>query len=382
MFGMDSGVHVWNPRSVRFTHAHLHRFALPLRSPFRTSYGVETARHGTLVHLTGPDGEGWGECVAEVEPHYSPEYADGAYEVMKRFLLPRLDPRDVDATRVAERFAAVQGNHMAKAAVEAAVWDAQCRMDGLALAERLGTSRARVPAGVAVGIQPSVGALVDAVHAYVDQGYGRVKLKIEPGNDVAQVRAVREAFGDGLMIQVDANGAYSLADSGSLRELDAFGLALIEQPLPRDDLFGHARLAEIIRTPICLDESITSVREAAEAITLGACSVINVKPARVGGLAEALRIHDLCLVRGIDLWCGGMLETGVGRALNVALAALPGFTLPGDLSASDRYFERDLTEPFVLADGHLAVPRGPGIGVTPLADVLNEFVVASETITL
>jgi len=367
---------------VRFTHAHLHRFALPLRSPFRTSYGVETARHGTLVHLTGPDGEGWGECVAEVEPLYSPEYADGAYEVMKRFLLPRLDGRNVDAMTVGERFAPVQGNHMAKAAIEAAVWDAQCRMDGLALAERLGTGRTQVPAGVAVGIQPTVAALVDTVRGYVAQGYRRVKLKIEPGNDVGPVRAVREAFGDDLMIQVDANGAYSLADSVALRELDAFGLALIEQPLPRDDLFGHARLAEIIRTPICLDESITSVREAAEAITLGACAVINVKPARVGGLAEALRIHDLCLVRGIDLWCGGMLETGVGRALNVALAALPGFTLPGDLSASDRYFERDLTEPFVLRDGSIAVPSGPGIGVAPLADALAEFVVSSETVTL
>lgn len=357
---------------MRFTHAELVRFALPLVRPFRTSYGVETARHGFLVRLIGPDGEGWGECVAEVEPLYSPEYIDGAHEVTTRFLLPRLDPRNVQGATVGERFAPVRGHRMAKAAIEAAVLDAECRMDGITLAERLGTMPRLVPAGVAVGIQPSVAELLDLVGEYVSQGYRRVKLKIEPGNDAAPVRAVRERFGADLMIQVDANQAYTLADAADLARLDRYALQLIEQPLPEDDLFGHARLAELIETPVCLDESITSVRQAAEAITLGSCSVINVKPARVGGLMEALRIHDLCLARGVDLWCGGMLETGIGRAANLALAALPGFTLPGDLSASDRYFAQDLTEPFVLEDGCLRVPSGPGIGVAPLESVLAD----------
>ena len=367
---------------MRFTHVELHRFALPLVRPFRTSYGTETARHGFLVHVLGPDGDGWGECVAEVEPLYTPEYSDGAYEVTKRFLLPRLDPVNVQAATVAERLASIRGHRMAKAAIEAAVLDAECRMDAMSLANRLGTIPRLVPAGVAVGIQPSPAALVDLVAEYVAQGYRRVKLKIEPGNDVALVRAVRERFGDGLMIQVDANQAYSLADAHLLKALDPFGLQLIEQPLPEDDLFGHARLAELVSTPICLDESINSVRQAAEALALGACSVVNVKPARVGGLLEAVRIHDLCLARGVDLWCGGMLETGIGRAANLALAALPGFTLPGDLSPSDRYFHRDLTEPFVLEDGCLRVPEGPGIGVAPLDTALAEFVTSSETLPL
>lgn len=367
---------------MRFTHAELVRFALPLVRPFRTSYGVESARHGFLVRVLGPDGEGWGECVAEVEPLYSPEYSDGAYEVTKRFLLPRLDPRNTQGSTVGERFAPVRGHRMAKAAVEAAVLDAECRMDGVPLAERLGSMPRLVPAGVAVGLQPSVAELLDVVAGYVAQGYRRVKLKIEPGNDVALVRAVRERFGPDLALQVDANQAYSLADAPALAKLDRYGLQLIEQPLPEDDLFGHARLAEIIETPVCLDESITSLRQAAEAITLGACSVVNLKPARVGGLMEAVRIHDLCLARGVDLWCGGMLETGIGRAANLALAALPGFSLPGDLSASDRYFAQDLTEPFVLENGCLRVPSGPGIGVAPLDSVLAQFVVSRETMSL
>jgi len=221
---------------VRFTHAELVRFALPLVRPFRTSYGMETARHGFLVHVLGPDGEGWGECVAEGEPLYSPEYSDGAYEVTKRFLLPRLDPNNVQGTTVAERFAPVRGHRMAKAAIEAAVLDAECRMDGVALAERLGTLPRLVPAGVAVGIQRTVGELLDLVGEYIGQGYRRVKLKIEPGNDVAPVRAVRERFGPDLMIQVDANQAYSLADAPVLAKLDRYGLQLIEQPLPEDDL--------------------------------------------------------------------------------------------------------------------------------------------------
>jgi O-succinylbenzoate synthase len=221
--------------------------------------------------------------------------------------------------------------------------------------------------------------LLDTVAGYLEQGYMRIKLKIEPGWDVEPVGAVRERWPD-ILLQVDANTAYTLADARHLAKLDPFDLLLIEQPLPEDDVLGHADLAKVIKTPVCLDESIESARDAAAAIRLGAAAIINIKPGRVGGYLEARRIHDVCVASGVPVWCGGMLETGIGRAANVALAALPGFTLPGDTSASDRYFRRDVTAPFVLEDGRLRVPTGPGIGVDPLADVLEEITTSVETI--
>jgi o-succinylbenzoate synthase len=220
------------------------------------------------------------------------------------------------------------------------------------------------------------------VGGYLDAGYVRIKLKIEPGWDVEPVRAVRERFGDDLLLQVDANTAYTLADARHLARLDPFDLLLIEQPLPEDDVLGHAQLARAVRTPICLDESITSARTAAAAISLGACAIVNVKPARVGGYLEARRVHDVCAAHGVPVWCGGMLETGLGRAANVALAALPNFTLPGDTSASDRYYATDITAPFELADGYLPVPTGPGLGVLPDAGRLAEVTTAVEELAL
>jgi O-succinylbenzoate synthase len=225
----------------------------------------------------------------------------------------------------------------------------------------------------------SIPQLLDAVDAYLEQGYRRIKLKIEPGWDIEPVRAVRERIGD-VPLQVDANAAYTLADARHLAALDAFDLLLIEQPLPEDEVLSHAKLASRIRTPVCLDESITSARAAADAIALGACGVINVKPGRVGGYLEARRIHDVCAAHGVPVWCGGMLETGIGRAGNVALAALPNFTLPGDTSASDRYYEQDITEPFVMREGRLRVPEGPGLGVDPLPEVLESVTTSVETL--
>jgi o-succinylbenzoate synthase len=233
---------------------------------------------------------------------------------------------------------------------------------------------------VSVGIMDSIPELLEAVAGYLDQGYVRIKLKIEPGWDVEPVRAVRERFGDEVALQVDANTAYSLADAPALARLDPFGLLLIEQPLAEDDVAGHAALAGRIRTPICLDESITSAAAAADAIGRGACSIVNVKAGRVGGYLEAKRVHDVCADLGVPVWCGGMLETGLGRAANLALAALPNFSLPGDTSASDRYWHRDLTEPFVLEDGYIAVPTGPGLGVRPAPDRLAEVTVSVEEI--
>jgi O-succinylbenzoate synthase len=357
----------------------LRRVALPLVSPFRTSFGVERDRDVLLVRVVTADAEGWGECVAAAEPRYSSEYADGAADVLRRFLLPAVAGLDdLDPEAVAPATAFVKGHRMAKAALELAVLDAWLRARGEPLAAHLGATRQRVPAGVSVGIMGSPAELLEAVAGYLAQGYLRIKLKIEPGWDLEPVAAVRERFGDGLALQVDANAAYTLADAGHLAGLDRFGLLLVEQPLDEDDLAGHAELARRLATPVCLDESITSARSAVDAVALGACRIVNVKAGRVGGYLEARRLHDACRGRGVPLWCGGMLETGIGRAANVALAALPGFTLPGDTSASDRYYRQDLTAPFVLEDGHLAVPTGPGIGVEPLPEVLDELTTSAE----
>ncbi len=366
---------------MKLTHVELHRLKLPLVLPFRTSFGTDTSRDVMLVHVVGPETHGWGECVADSEPLYSSEYVDGAQEIIRRFLLPRLPDRVVAST-LAHAMEPVRGHWMAKGGLEAAVLDAECRLHNQSLADRLGAVKDRVPAGVSVGIQNSIPELLDIVEGYLADGYLRIKLKIEPGWDVAPVRAVRERFGDEILMQVDANQAYTLADAALLARLDEFDLLLNEQPLPEDDIIGHAQLARLVKTPICLDESIVSARVAAQAITQGACRVINIKPGRVGGYLEAVRIHDLCVANGIAVWCGGMLETGIGRAANVALAALPGFTLPGDTSASARYYHRDVTEPFLLDDGHVAVPTGPGIGRDPLAAALAEFTVSVETIDL
>ncbi len=346
----------------------LRRVALPLVVPFRTSFGTQTVRDALIVRVVTASAEGWGECVALAEPLYSPEFIDGAELVIRRHLLPRIwgvgEPEDV-----AVALAPVKGHPMAKAAVELAVLDAWLRAKGVPLAAHLGGTRDAVDVGVSVGIADSVEALVAQVDGYVAEGYRRVKLKIEPGWDVAPVRAVRERH-PGLALQVDANGAYDLADVAVLAELDAFGLLLVEQPLAEGDLRGHVELARRLATPICLDESITSTATAIEAVEAGACAIVNIKAGRVGGYLEAKRIHDACLERSVPVWCGGMLETGIGRAANLALASLPGFTLPGDLSASARYFHADVTEPFELEDGRLRVPTGPGIGVAPLPEAL------------
>lgn len=365
---------------MELTGVELRRVRLPLVSPFETSLGVDTERDALLVRAVTPDGEGWGECVAGIDPTYSSEYVDGAQDVIRRFLLPILASRPwSSAGEIATLLAPIKGHPMAKAAIEAAVLDAELRAAGIPLAAHLGAVHRRVAAGVSVGIMPTIGELLDVVAGYLEVGYRRIKLKIKPGWDLEPVRAVRERFGD-VALQVDANAAYRLGDAARLAALDPFDLLLVEQPLPEDDLRGHAELARRIRTPVCLDESVTSAHAAADAIALGACAVVNIKPGRVGGLLEARRVHDVCAANGVPVWCGGMLETGIGRAGNVALAALPNFTLPGDTSGSDRYFTTDLTAPFVLDDGHLAVPDGPGIGVAPLPDVLEEVTVSTEWI--
>ncbi|MGA5038503.1 o-succinylbenzoate synthase [Streptomyces capoamus] len=348
--------------------------AIPLVTPFRTSFGTMTAKDTFLLRVVTDRAEGWSEFAADPEPLYCSEFVAGAETVLRDFLLPRVAalPRLTTAA-LAPAMAGIKGHELAKAALETAVLDAELRSYGMSLAAYLGAVRDRVPAGVSVGIKNSVPQLLDDVERYLAEGYVRIKLKIEPGWDVEPVRAVRERFGDGLPLQVDANTAYSLADAEHLRRLDAFGLLLIEEPLEENNLHAHALLQQRLTTPVCLDESLHHARDTASAIAMDACRVVNVKPARVGGYLEARRVHDVAHAHGVPVWCGGMLETGVGRAPNLALAALPGFTLPGDTSASSRYFAEDLTEPFVLRDGHLPVPTGPGIGVEPRPDVLRRF---------
>ncbi|MEV6491400.1 o-succinylbenzoate synthase [Actinoplanes sp. NPDC051633] len=367
---------------MRLTGVELRRIAMPLVAPFRTSFGTETTREVLLLRAVTDEAEGWGECVAMTDPLYSSEYVDAAADVLRRFLIPALGA-DLTGVSVAPALARFKGHRMAKAALEMAVLDAELRAAGRSFARELGAVHESVPCGVSVGIMDSIPELLEAVGGYLAEGYLRIKLKIEPGWDVAPVRAVRESFGDEMLLQVDANTAYTTADARHLAKLDPFDLLLIEQPLDEEDILGHAALARVVRTPICLDESITSARAAADAIRLNACEIVNIKPGRVGGYLEARRIHDVCVAHGVPVWCGGMLETGLGRAANVALAALPGFTLPGDTSGSARYYKTDITEPFVLEDdGHLTVPTGPGLGVTPLPDELSAVTLSTEWITV
>jgi len=347
----------------------MRRIRLSLVAPFETSFGVQTERDILLLKAITSDGEGWGECVAGEEPTYSSEYVDGCQHVLIHHLLPRLlGQARIEAEDVGRLLRPVHGHQMAKAAIEMAILDAQLRARGESFGKYFGAVREAVDSGVSVGIHRTIPELLETVGDYIEKGYRRIKLKIKPGWDVEPVRAVRERFGN-VPLQVDANTAYTLSHAGHLAQLDEFDLLLIEQPLPEEQVLAHAELAKLVRTPICLDESITSAQAAADAIQLGACRIINIKPGRVGGYLEARRIHDLCAEHGLPVWMGGMLETGIGRAGNVAMAAMPNFSLPGDTSASDRYYHRDITAPFVLHDGRLDVPGGPGLGV----DVDLEF---------
>ena len=354
---------------------------LPLVRPFRTSFGTQTSREVLMVKVTNENGTiGWAECVAMSEPLYSPEYVIGCLDLMKRFLIPALKSKpDITAEDVPTVLKPFLGGQMAKAALETAILDAQLRDQKISLASYLGATKSKVECGVSVGIANDLEALGEEVKSYVDAGYRRIKLKIEPGWDIEAVKYIRNLY-PVIPLQVDANQAYSRADGKHLAKLDEFNLLLIEQPLDEHDILGHALLSKEVKTPICLDESIISLQAAEDALSLKATTIINIKPGRVGGYIESVKIHDLCLKNKIPVWCGGMLETGIGRAANLALAALPGFTLPGDTSASARYFKQDITTPFVMKDGYLNVPNTPGIGVEPDMEFLDEVTTHKEII--
>jgi O-succinylbenzoate synthase len=368
--------------SVALEGLELRVLHLPLVAPFTTSFGTETVREVIVVRAMTSDGDGWGEIVTGAAPLYSSEYTQSAWDVALRWLGPALlDRGRLSPEEVADVLRPFVGHRMVKAGLELAVLDAALRSEGRAMGEYFGAVRDRVPSGVSVGIQRDPATLAEVVGGYLDEGYARIKIKIKPGRDVDDTAAVRDAFG-AIPLQVDANSAYTLADADTLAELDRFDLLLIEQPLQEDDLVDHAALGRRLRTPVCLDESIVSAKAAADALALEAASIINIKAGRVGGYLEAVAIHDLCRDASIPVWCGGMLETGIGRAANAALAALPGFTLPGDVSASSRFYSRDIvTEPAVLEDGHVRVPTGHGLGVEIDPVALDDFTVVRETIT-
>ncbi len=350
---------------------------MELVSPFETSMGVEAHEHHIQVRVDGEGLTGWGECAVSDTPHYSPETVETAWHILRDFLIPAVLGRRIGAVgEVLPLWVKVRGHNMAKAGLESALWDALAKEQGISLAKALGGTRDRVPVGVSVGLQASPEALVRKVAAHLAEGYKRIKLKIAPGRDVALVKAVRREFPD-ILLQVDANSAFALDDVGIFRAMDDERLLLIEQPLGYEDIYDHAKLQRELKTPICLDESIHSAADARAAVELGSCRVINIKPGRVGGFSESKAIHDFCAGAGIPVWHGGMLESGIGRAGNVALASLPNFTLPGDISASRRYFKQDIVEPeFVIdKDSMMAVPVGPGIGVEVLADRLEKVTV-------
>lgn len=352
------------PTAIKIDGVEIRLVRLPLVEPFETSFGKIDSRLIFLLCLKANGMKGWGEVVASEEPRYSYETVRTAFHVIREFFGPAVlaEPiRNLDD--LAKRLAPFRGHNMAKAGLELAFMDLLARTKQQSLSALIGGERKRVPVGVSLGIQPTVARLLDRVDRYLNLGYQRIKLKIKPGWDLDIVARVREAHPD-ILLSVDANSAYTLDDQDHLKKLDDFNLLMIEQPLQNDDLVDHAKLQKVLNTHICLDESIVSQRHAKVALELESCRIMNIKVGRVGGYSQALGIHDLCLSRNVPVWCGGMLESGIGRAHNIALASLAGFTLPGDISASSRYFERDLISPGVVvaADGTVAVPDDPGLG--------------------
>lgn len=364
----------------------LREIRLTLKEPFRISSGVCTERRIALLELTDADGVvGWSECVAGEQPNYSPETIDTAWLAIREWLAPRVLRRPFDGPEAV--FAVldrnIRGHNMAKAAIEMGCWDVAARREELPLARLLGGTRDRVATGISIGIQASGNALADRAARALAEGYRKIKVKIEPGADVDYVRAVRQRLGDAVHLMADANSAYTLADADHLAKLDEFDLLMLEQPLGRDDLRRHAELQRRLRTPLCLDECITDVDRAEEMIAMGSGRIVNIKPGRVGGFMMSKAIHDLCQRNGIAVWCGGMLESGIGRGHNVALASLPNFTLPGDLSPSARYWARDVVKPewTMDAEGMVRVPLDrPGIGVTIDADMIDDLTVRREVL--
>jgi O-succinylbenzoate synthase len=368
---------------MRIDRVILRLVRLPLIRPFQTSSSRKEYLDHILVQVQARDGiTGWGECASPADPFYCGETTETCWHIVHDFLIPMiLGQAWRTIQQLAGLYAKVKGNAFARAGVEMACWDALAREQSKPLHALLGGTRREILAGVSLGIEPNIDTLCERIDQFLDEGYRRIKLKIGPGHDVEVVRKVRERHPQ-IPLQVDANAAYSLKDESLLRELDAFNLILIEQPLAYDDIMGHAHLQSILQTPICLDESIYSVAMARQALELGACRVINIKVSRLGGLLEAKCVHDLCLTRGVPVWCGGMHEFGIGRAANLSIASLPGFRIPGDVSGSDKYYRQDLVEPPILAKrGVIALSDRPGLGVEPVDELIRAHTLREVVLT-
>lgn len=367
---------------MKITRVELRVLQMRLLRPFRTSFGVQQDRYPLLLRMDVDGVSAWSECVAGEGPWYSSETVETAWEILRTFLIPAVRGRDLTNVDDLERLMLpVRGHRMAKAALEMGFSAALAESSDQSLAAWLGGNRAAVDAGVSIGIQANVDTLLALIEEHLRQGYRRIKVKIEPGWDVDVMASIRTRYPE-ITLMADANSAYDLDDAPRLRELDHYGLLMLEQPLAAGDLLDHAALQAQLATPICLDESIESAHDARQAIQIRACQVINIKPGRVGGFAESRRIHDLAKEAGLPVWCGGMLETGIGRAANVALASLPNFTLPGDLSASDRYWAEDIIDPpfRLLRGGQVAVPYRAGLGVDVKTDMVDRLTVRREVV--
>jgi O-succinylbenzoate synthase len=358
----------------------LHKIFLPYKKPFETSGWIEDGNHGIVAKVFSEGLIGWGESPAGLEPWYNEETTETAWSILKNFLVPILcnnkffSPQEVD-----ELFSPVRGNKIAKTCLEFAVWDIFSKAENKSLSEFIGGEKQKVPVGVSIGIQKNINSLLKSVEDYLKEGYQRIKIKIKPGYDVEPVREIRKHFPE-IRLQVDANSIYKLEDAELLKKLDDYNLLLIEQPLAHDDIYQHSKLQKELKTALCLDESIISPERAEFALEINACRIINIKPSRVGGLTPAKKIHDLCKDKSVPVWCGGMLETGIGRTFNVALASMNNFSLPGDISANDRYFEKDIVQnPFKLnSDGTLTVPGLPGCGAIVDEEYLKKVTIEKQ----
>ncbi|WP_042476349.1 o-succinylbenzoate synthase [Bacillus ndiopicus] len=365
---------------MKITEMTIRHLQMELKSPFTTSFGTFTTKNFLLLEAKDESGKiGWGESVAFDSPWYNEETLKTNWHMLEDFLIPLILNKEIShPDEVSEIFAAIRKNNMAKSTIEGAVWDIYAQQTKQSLAQALGGTKDKIEVGISIGIQNSIEELVQLVDGYVKEGYKRIKVKVKPGWDVEVMRTLRNTFPN-VAIMADANSAYSLEDIELLKQLDEFNLTMIEQPLASDDIIDHAKLQQQVSTPICLDESIHSLEDARKAIELGATKIINIKIGRVGGLTEAKKIHDYCAAAGIPVWCGGMLESGVGRAHNVALTTLSNFILPGDTASSNRYWEKDIIEPEVVAeDGYIQVPQEIGIGYEVNRETVEAYTVAKK----
>ena len=353
----------------------IRKIKMMMKNPFTTSFGTIQEKEFLLATVADIDGhEGWGESVAFTAPWYNEETTETTIHMLRDFLIPAVLGKTIEhPDEVSNLFSGIRRNYMAKATIEGAIWDLYAKHHNMTLAAALGGKRDRIEVGISIGIEGNVEDLLANIKGFINEGYKRIKVKIKPGQDIEVIRAIREVYPD-VPLMADANSAYTLDDIELLKELDQFNLMMIEQPLASDDIIDHATLQKQIKTPICLDESIHSLEDVRKAVELGSCKIINVKIGRVGGLTEAKKIHDYCATKGIDVWCGGMLESGIGRAQNVALTTLPNFTLPGDTAGSSRYWDEDIITPEVVAeDGYITVPTENGIGYAPNMEAIERF---------